>query len=302
MLRPLGSCSISFASMTALCRCAALVLFLCAGANLTAHTAERQTSATQQRMTAADNASKSEDSKADDADDDEIDTDRPDFTNSPETVPAGTTQLESGYTYNWSRGSHEHDIGELLLREGLTTHTELRLAFNSLVLLNDNTGFHSGREDCTLGFKHQLSEGSETFDLLRPKIAIDVEATFPSGSGTFREPHLQPEVSLLLGWDIDKNWSLTSNLNWGMPSNGGKSFNQFAATASLARKLGKKLEAYGETYALFPQSPDSHWTQFVDCGLTYKVTKDYQLDVEVGTALNGDNPTHYAGVGFGIRF
>lgn len=79
-------------------------------------------------------------------------TDRPDFTESTETVPAGRVQFEGGYTPLRSGGVDEHAIGEVLLRLGVSGRTELRLGLNSfLVARVPGEPTSTGLEGASLG-------------------------------------------------------------------------------------------------------------------------------------------------------
>jgi len=61
-------------------------------------------------------------------------TDRTDFTESTEPIPAGHAQLEAGYTFTFDRENEDrvrdHTAGELLLRIGVVDNFELRIGWD----------------------------------------------------------------------------------------------------------------------------------------------------------------------------
>lgn len=69
-----------------------------------------------------------------------IATDRPDFTESAETVPWGRVQLEMGYTFTQEKGARlsyrEHTMPEFLLRIGIVERFELRFVWAGYSYVN----------------------------------------------------------------------------------------------------------------------------------------------------------------------
>ena len=60
--------------------------------------------------------------------DSDIVTDRPDVTESSIVVPAGSLQIENGITWTSDRRFQTFDLPESLMRFGLATRTEFRIA------------------------------------------------------------------------------------------------------------------------------------------------------------------------------
>lgn len=71
----------------------------------------------------------------DDTGDEPLVTDRPDFTESAETIAPGHLQIESGITRSREDATETDSVGEILLRVGLTPNLELRAGFNSYLYL-----------------------------------------------------------------------------------------------------------------------------------------------------------------------
>jgi len=228
--------------------------------------------------------------------------DRPDFTESPETVPPGRFQVEAGYTFSRKGDEKEHALGELLLRVGLLERTELRLGLNSYVWRDSPDGLSEGFEDISLGVKIKLVEGAESFELTRPTVGVIVATTLPTGDDDIGEDKPQPEIILALGWDLSERLSLESNLKYAYASEEGERFHQFAGSLLLSYALTEKLGVFIEYFGLVPESNSGPNASFLHGGLTYLVNDDLQFDMHVGFGINQTDPNYLAGVGVSWRY
>lgn len=230
--------------------------------------------------------------------------DRPDFTESAETVPRNQTQIEAGYTFSRSGSTRDHTIGEVLVRHALNRRVELRVGLNSYQIVRDPIGGNvSGKDDPSIGFKVKLRDGSEKFALGRPDIALIVATTLPVGSRSLRENRLQPGGKLCLAWPLSSRTGLAANLNYDRASEGGRSFDQFSASASLGYSLSERVGAFVEVYGFSPGSLGGRDTKYFDGGLTYSLNPDFQLDVRAGLGLdNRVAPDYFVGAGVARRF
>jgi len=230
-------------------------------------------------------------------------TDRPDFTESTETVPAGMTQIEAGATYARTGDERSHSLGEVLVRHALGRRTELRLEVPTLSRTRGAAGRESGFEDGSIGFKTMLSQGSGGFGLKRPRISLIGDTSLPVGSSRFRERKLQPGVKLLLGVDLSERLSLSSNLNYADLSEEGDRFGEFSASLSLGIGVTERVGSYVEVFGFFPGGKRDN-SRFINGGFTYLVNNDFQLDARLGFGLGNDaaGPDTFFGVGVSRRF
>lgn len=230
-------------------------------------------------------------------------TDRPDFTESAETVAPGRFQIEAGYTFTRTGDEKEHALGELLLRVGLFKQVELRIAGNSYVWLDSPDGDANGFEDMSLGAKIKLLDASEQFDLTRPNVAVIVATTLPTGADNIGEDEAQPELKLALAWDLSERFSLGSNLNYAYLSEGGDRFHQFSGSVVLGIKLTEKWGSYIEYFGFVPESDDGPNTSYFDGGFTYLIDDNLQLDARAGVGVfNGRSPDYFTGAGVSWRW
>lgn len=230
-------------------------------------------------------------------------TDRPDFTESAETVAPGRLQLEGGYTFFRVEEEELHSLGELLLRVGLLEQLEFRLAANSYVWLENPGGDDQGFVNMSLGAKIKLFDAAERFDVIRPNVALIFETTLPTGSVDFSADEPQPIGKVALSWDISGSLSLGSNLNYAYLSEEGDRFHQFSGSLALGYQLTEKWGTYIEYFGFVPASKDGPNESFFDGGFTYLVNDNLQLDARAGIgAFNGKSPDYFVGIGMSWRF
>lgn len=229
-------------------------------------------------------------------------TDRPDFTESAETVAGGRMQLESGYTYTQASGDRSQSLGELLLRVGLDPRTEIRIGLNSYTWERTPSGRLSGLEDADLGFKVRLTRGSARFDLRRPTLAVIGLTSLPTGGTAYRTGRMQPEVKLCSGWALSPKADLSMNVNLAYPVEDGGRYRQWVGSASYGYDLSSRLGSFLEIYGFTPGSRGGPNTAYLDTGLTYAMAYNRQLDVRVGHGLNGISHDFFLGAGFSRRY
>jgi Putative MetA-pathway of phenol degradation len=233
-------------------------------------------------------------------------TDRPDFTESTSTVPLGHYQLEGGYTFSRQGEEDSHSFGELLLRVGAGERWEARFGIGSYDRIEPSVRGAtklSGYEDPTLGVKIRLTEDDP--NLLPPgwpRMAMLLSTTIPIGSDELTADDWQPDGKLALAWDLSDRLSLSSNLIYAYPSDGGERFNQFAASLSAGLALSDRLGVYLETFGFSKESADGSSTSYVNSGLTWLLSNDLQIDARIGAGLDEPRPNWFAGAGAGIRF
>lgn len=222
----------------------------------------------------------------------ELNTDRPDFTESSITVPAGRLQLESGLTYSdESDGSRFLSGPEALFRYGVGRRTELRF-------IAPNYGRQwspgaSGWSDAAVGLKQQLGPVGR-FD-----VAIIAHATLPT-EGAFSSGRVDPQASLTWSADLAEKWSVAGQFAFSAPTEaGGRNFT-FAPTVSLVRELTGRLSTFLEWAAWFPEAGgDIH---VLHSGLAYALTEQQQLDLHYGFGLSRAAPDFFIGAGYVVRF
>lgn len=231
-------------------------------------------------------------------------TDRPDFTESTETVPRGRFQLEGGYTFTYARRAGErtrdHSFGELLLRAGIAQDVELRIGAPSLAHLDaDPGGRETGLTDSSLGFKiHALDQ-----DGWIPSFGVIASVSLPTGSDPFSSDDVDPAVTLAWAYELTPSLGVAGNFNFAGPSDEDGRYFEPSASISLAASLTEQLGIYVEYFGFYPGGgQDREDTHFASTGLTWLVHDNLQFDVRVGAGLNEASDDLFAGAGFAVRW
>jgi hypothetical protein len=234
--------------------------------------------------------------------------DRPDFTESPNTVGLGVTQIEMGYTY-----THDEDpttsvksstYPEILVRHGIFAEwLELRIGW-SYAEEETITGLVrnrvSGSEDLSLGLKIGLTPQ----ECLLPAMALIPEMTLPTGDNNLTADEVLPNLIWVYAWDVNDFLSVAGSTAGGrtIDDGSGDAYFELVQTFVMGFGLTDRIGAYTEWYGLFPHSADTAMPEhYFDGGLTFSVTNDLQLDCRAGVGLNDNADDYFIGAGMIIR-
>ena len=231
----------------------------------------------------------------------EMSTDRPDFTESTDTIARGWTQLEGGVLSNWHALASGQDraIGApySLLRLGLTRFAELRLSADGFTsesgAVDGAWEQHSGGSDLEIASKVRVLD--EKVHL--PALAFIAGASVPTGAGYFSSGRVNPFLELCWSKSLPGGFDAGGNVNfqWGGTET------EHAYSLSVGHKLGRGFGVYGEIYRISPIDGDeaAHWV--ANSGITKLLGTNAQLDIEAGHTVNARTPYWFVGAGFAIR-
>lgn len=230
-----------------------------------------------------------------------INTDRPDFTESSTLVPRHRIQFEAGVSRtvpNTGSGAGSSiTYPELLVRYGLTGHVELRAAqsfFSQAAIAGGSRT--SAREDLYLGAKLGLGEQQGA----RPKLALLLQATVPTGDDAGSQNATLPGAAILAGWALSPDWSLDVGLDANRVT--GDAY-EVAPSLSAGRALTQRLRGYAELYANLPWLNESgarkQW--YANAGLALLLSENVQVDIRYGAGLTDASDRSFFGAGFSIR-
>jgi len=231
-------------------------------------------------------------------------TDRPDQTESAVTVPLGTLQIENGFSFERltiTAGGSElqfstSSFSSLLLRYGISESVELRATGE---ILSENQKFgnsensHTGLGGFMLGAKIRLASGNEKI----PDMALLMHVGLPIGDENFRPGKLEPEVIFAIAQDLSDQYSIGFNV--GTSWNTDADFWSFIYSSALGISLSERVGGFVELYGDF--SSISSPVHKFDTGLTYLITKTFQLDCSAGINLIGEHKFWFISGGFTIR-
>jgi hypothetical protein len=221
--------------------------------------------------------------------------DRPDFTEATDTVAPGRVQIEGGITLAGSGSSRSLSFPEILVRIGVSGGIELRLAPPGIAL---NQHPHiGGWSDGGIGTKVRLYEGDSWAWSMIAQISL------PTNESDFGSEEPTPEIKALWSVELSDHFSLAGNLNIAVPESGGwgRSFEP-GASVSIGYTVTDRLGAYAEYFGIHPIGGESGSENYINVGLTYQFTPDFQIDARAGAGLTPASDDYFVGIGFAVRF
>lgn len=226
-------------------------------------------------------------------------TDRPDATESPNTVPVGYIQVETGGSYESFKTNsvkfETYTYNTTLVRLGILDNLEFRLGWDFVE--NRVSGLDqvlSGFNPLLLGIKTAIAKEKGCL----PDIGLIGHVFLPFMAGTDYKPETTGvDFRFAFAHTLSENSSLSYNIGaqWGDDSP------EAAYVYTIAYGLGitDKLGAYAELYGDLPENNSAN--HFWDAGLTYLISDSVQLDATVGTSItDGQDILLSGGVSFRI--
>jgi hypothetical protein len=239
-----------------------------------------------------------------------IETDRNAFTISPQTVGRNRRVFESTYTYIavGSEGA-KYSFPEAMLRIGLSDRLEARLGYNFETGLSVQAsegdivnGFGiDAEQQAFYGFKYQITRQNERYRLL-PASALILQAHTPIGSV---EGQTQIRTGGAWGWELPNGWQFSQSFRFGTDRDEEDSYYLWAPSAALkipltsSRRWFTQLEYYS---VMSSQKERDFSMQFIDTGLHYLPTPDFEIGSMIGFGLNDQTRGVIINLGFGYRF
>jgi hypothetical protein len=226
-----------------------------------------------------------------------IDTDRPDQTESVNTVPKKWLQFEAGFNYQKNNDiSKETLMPTLLSKYGISNRIELRLitTINRQTLNVPTFGkLHSTiLEQVEIGAKAVLFEEKK----LLPKTSLLFHVGVP-GLASYVPDGLLFNSRLTMQHTLTKNIALGYNL--GVEFDGEYPNDPvFIYTIAPGINIGDKWYVYIEAFGtLFEHAQHS-----LDGGLAYFITNNFKIDLSGGFGIYGNAPKYYVSLGASVRF
>jgi hypothetical protein len=234
---------------------------------------------------------------------DVIITDRPNATESPNTVPKGTIQLETGAFFESyeANGAKTETIGynTTLVRYGLFDNFEFRLGWNFEEIRATVGGVkldnvETGLSPLLAGLKVEIVEENG----LIPEIGLLVHMALPfTASDDFRPEMTGVDFRFSMGHTLSNKSSLGYNLGaqWGDDSSVANYVYTLVYGYSISERFGSYAEIYGD--ASKANKPNHFW----DAGLTYLMSNVIQADATIGKSFTeGQDIFVSAGLSFRI--
>jgi hypothetical protein len=237
-------------------------------------------------------------------------TDRPDVTESSETVARGLVQIEGGFGF--SRFEQDGESLEVtsfpatLVRVGLDHNIELRLEWAGMI--NESRqeegagGDDTGTGSMTLGAKIKLREERGA----APQLALLADAALPTGSRSLRTERIDPGLRLAGSHTLTDRLGLGYNAGVAAASledESGETDTHGLGrySAALAIGINERWASFVELYGFVPLSGPEPTTHLFDAGITCLSSKNVQLDFSAGLGLTDDAEDWFVGAGISFR-
>ncbi len=222
------------------------------------------------------------------AQDPEMITDRPDFTESPYTIPLGSVQIETGFSWERVSGADVTRLPEGLVRWSPVLGLELRLGVPDWL---EAPGGGQGFGDLGLGAKFELGRFG-VWDA-----AVIAAATLPTGTEVVSSGGFEPQAVLTAGRELGLRSSLGVQLSATAPA--GEEAVGVMSTVVLARALNERVGSFIEL-AIEKGSGETS-ASLVHAGLTFALTPIMQFDIHAAAGISGSAPDALIGFGFSTR-
>ena len=210
----------------------------------------------------------------------DIITDRPDQTESPNTLNKGNLQIESGFLFSKDRENKKLVKKNLaptnLFRYGITNNIELRLLtqFESQTSNKINI---SGMSDIELGVKLKILKKEN----VNNEISFLSNLIIPSASNDLSLNLFGISNRMIFSHTLSDKTGLGYNLGYDYFGNGkGNLTYTMAIGTSLTEKLSFFMEPYGELIEF------NNLILNFNSGFTYLIKRNLQLDCSYGSGIN----------------
>jgi hypothetical protein len=240
----------------------------------------------------------------------ELTTDRPDKTESPITVDAGHFQFEMDFaTFTYDRTGHETtkawDIAPTNLKIGILNNVDLQLIVETYHLERttdrdtSRTERVSGFGDLTLRCKVNFwgnERGLSAFGMM-PFVKLPT-ARDDIGNGAVEGGVILPLLLRLpADWEIGTEIEVDHTKN----SAGGGYHQEFVQSVTVGHDIGK-WSGYLELFSSVSNEAHAGWVATFDCGVSYLVTRNVQLDAGINIGLTHAADDLNPFVGLSVRY
>jgi len=232
----------------------------------------------------------------------ELSPDRPDKTESPHTVDAGHFQLEMDLA-NFSRDRHERveawNVAPFNLKAGLLSNVDFQIVFDNYLYSRNRAEaprVRSGVGDLTTRLKVNLwgNDGGRTAFALMPFVK------FPTHTDSLGNRGTEGGLILPLAIELPGEWGmgLMTEVDVLRNGSGGGYHAEFVNSITVSHAIVGNLGGYLEFFSAVSTEHAQDWVGTVDCGLTYKINDDVQLDggVNVGVSRAAEDINPFVGL------
>ena len=202
--------------------------------------------------------------------------------------------------------SSEDDLtyGNLLVRAGLDSKTELQIGFNgygtahSRDRISGTNSHQQGPGDLSVGLRRSLSGPGGA-------IAVQANITLPIGGGGIGAGDWSAQLRLPIRYKLQRGFELdlTPEVDAAVNASGSGRHPAYGAVVGLAHGLGPNLSLAAEIGAWHNDEPHGHATDLRGAlSLAWQAGRNWQIDIEGDAGLTAAAPRHSLMVGLARRF
>ncbi len=225
---------------------------------------------------------------------DSIITDRPTAANSSAVVPAGSLQFENGLAFSRGQAVTTYDLPETRARLGLDSCTEFLIDLPDYTHAETRNGL-DGATNIGPAVKHQFQ------GLIDGLTLSGTAGTFlNTGDKRIAGRGPAPYVQLPWSYDLGQGWSVNGMYSATFHPRDPGSGADYQTSLYLDKTVGEKADIFVE-YINDLQHGAAALNR-VSLGGSYRYAPTRQVDLKIGTGLNGASPDWYVTVGYSVRF
>jgi hypothetical protein len=240
-----------------------------------------------------------------------LETDASSFTFAVRTAEKNRFIFESGYSsIKIGKQSTKDSFPESLFRYGLTDRLELRFGYNYETTptfrdadegdIAGNFGINA-QQQIYYGFKYQVSLQTKS-NPWRPTSSFLFQFHTPIES---EESHTQIRLGYALGWRLPNGWLVDTGFRYGTDREHSDDYTLWAPSSVVRIPLDqrKKWFAQFEYFGIVSEfRPKNFSKQFVDTGLHYFITPNWEIGATVSFGINEQTRGTMVNAGTGIQF
>ncbi len=233
-------------------------------------------------------------------------TDRPDNTESSQTVGKHRLQIETSVAITYDRANNittrTYNF-PTLVRYGVINPLEFRIE-GELFNIQTTTGSASehGFSDVAFGIKVHLHDNVGWI----PSCGVLARLSVPTGTTTFSSKAVEPIIKILAEWALPAGFTFGTNLgaNFLTKDATGDRFAQLLYTATVGHDIPgthQRLRVFVENAGIVSVKPGKPNLYQFDAGMAFIITPNTQIDAAAQIGLNQAAPDIAGGVGFSVR-
>ncbi len=240
-----------------------------------------------------------------------LDTDANSFTFAVRTADQNRMIFESAYTnIRIGKGTTKQSFPESLFRYGLTDRLELRFGYNYETSptyrdaiegdIAGNFGINA-QQQIYYGFKYQVSRQQKERPW-QPTSAFLFQFHTPIES---EQSHTQIRLGYAFGWTLPNGWNLDAGFRYGTDRELGYNYTLWAPSTVIKIPFGRRKRWYTqfEYFGIVSEyRPKNFSKQFVDTGLHYFITPNWEFGATVSFGINEQTQGTMISAGTGFQF